>query len=134
MKGGVQMLSLDYTGHPLFDVGLAAIVAHVDKDSPADLTEDDLHSVADYIDTYYTEQPLMSFLTVSLPNSDFTNPAFRDKPKRRHDYARLIQLFGEPLGKCCPLLIQLSLDMRPGGVLREGLNSAPSSCLKHLPI
>src|SRR5437016_6525397 len=90
MKGGVQMLSLDYTGHPLFDVGLATIVAYVDKNSPADLTEDDLHSVADYIETYYTQQPLTSFLTVSLMNSDFTQPAFKDKPERRRAYAELV--------------------------------------------
>jgi len=49
-------------------------------------------------------------------------------------YNWLFQLFGEPLGTCSPLLIQLSLDMRPSGVLREGLNSAPSSCLNHIPI
>src|SRR6266700_7342058 len=34
-------------------------------------------------------------------------------------YNWLIQLFGEPLGKCSPLLIQLSLDMRPSGVLTK---------------
>ena len=84
------MPSLDYTGHPLFDVGLATIVAHVDKDSPADLTEDDLYSVADHIETYYTQQPLTSFLTVSLMNSDFTQPAFKDKPERRREYAQLV--------------------------------------------
>lgn len=81
---------LQYMGHPLFDVGLATIVAHVDKDSPSDLTEDDLHSVADYIETYYTQQPLTSFLTVSLMNSDFTQPAFKDKPERRREYAELV--------------------------------------------
>ncbi len=84
------MLSLQYMGHPLFDIGLATIVAYVDKDKPIELTEDDLHSVADYIETYYTQQPLTSFLTVSLMNSDFTQPAFKDKPERRQEYARLV--------------------------------------------
>ncbi len=84
------MLSLQYVGHPVFDVGLATIVAHVEKDNPADLTEDDLHSIADFIETYYTQQPLTSFLTVSLMNSDFTQPAFKDKPERRQEYARLV--------------------------------------------
>jgi CRISPR-associated protein Cst1 len=84
------VLSLQYMGHPVFDVGLATIVAHVDKDSPADLTEDNLHSVADFIETHYTKQPLTSFLTVSLMNSDFTQPAFKDKPERRREYARLV--------------------------------------------
>ena len=70
------MLNLDFTGHLYFDVGLAAITAHVDKDSPTELEEDDLHKAADFIETYYTQQPLTSFLTVSLMNSDFTQPAF----------------------------------------------------------
>ncbi len=84
------MLWLDYMGHPFFDTGLGATVAYVDKDSPADLTEDDLYKVADFIETYYTQQPLTSFLTVSLMNSDFTQPAFKDKPERRQEYARLV--------------------------------------------
>ena len=84
------MVLLDYTGHPLFDVGLATVVAYVNKDNPADLTEDDLYKVADFIETYYTQQPLTSFLTVSLMNSDFTQPAFKDKPERRQEYARLV--------------------------------------------
>ncbi len=84
------MLSLQYMGHPVFDVGLATIVAHVDKDSPADLTEDDLHSVADFIETYYTQQPLTSFLMVSLMNSGFANPAYANKPECRLEYAKLV--------------------------------------------
>src|SRR6266567_983721 len=84
------MVLLDYMGHPLFDVGLATIVAYVNKDNPADLTEDDLYKIADFIETYYTQQPLTSFLTVSLMNSDFTQPAFKDKPERRKEYAKLV--------------------------------------------
>jgi CRISPR-associated protein Cst1 len=84
------MLDLDYTGHPLFDVGLAAIVAYAGKERPADLEEKDLGEVADFIERYYTQQPLTSFLTTSLMNSDFTQPAFKDKPERRHDYAKLV--------------------------------------------
>ncbi len=84
------MLDLDYTGHPLFDVGLAAIVAHAGKERPANLEEKDLGEVADFIERYYTQQPLTSFLTTSLMNSDFTQPAFKDKPERRRDYAHLV--------------------------------------------
>src|SRR2546423_12738809 len=90
MKGGFKVESLDYMGHPLFDIGLATIVAFVEKDDPAKLTEDDLDKVADYIETYYTEQPLSSFLTVSLMNSDFTQPAYKDKPERKRAYAHRI--------------------------------------------
>ena len=89
------MLNLDFTGHPYFDIGLAAITAYADKDRPTDLTEEDLAKAADFIETYYTQQPLTSFLTVSLMNSDFTQPAFKDKPERRHDYAkRVARSFG----------------------------------------
>ena len=84
------MVTLHYTGHPLFDVGLAAITAFVDKDLPEDLTEDDLAHIADYIETYYTEQPLSSFLTVSLMNSDFTQPAYKDNPERKRLYAQRV--------------------------------------------
>jgi CRISPR-associated protein Cst1 len=84
------MLGLEYGGHPLFDVGLAAIVAHAGKGRPIELTKDDLDNVAEFIETYYTKQPLTSFLTVSLMNSDFTQPAFKDKPERRLEYARLV--------------------------------------------
>lgn len=45
------MVSLQYTGHPLFDIGLATITAFARKDDPADLTLDDLNKVADYIET-----------------------------------------------------------------------------------
>src|SRR6266581_3874796 len=69
------MVPLHFMGHPLFDIGLATITTFVGKDDPTDLTMDDLDKVADYIETYYTEQPLSSFLTVSLMNSDFTQPA-----------------------------------------------------------
>src|ERR1700694_3338036 len=84
------MVPLDYTGHPLFDVGLAAMTAFVEKDKPIDLTWDDLNKVTDYIETYYTEQPLSSFLTVSLMNSDFTQPAYKDNPGRKRAYARRV--------------------------------------------
>jgi CRISPR-associated protein Cst1 len=84
------MLHLDFTGHPYFDIGLAAIVAYTEKDSPIELEEVDLDKAATFIEMYYTQQPLTSFLTVSLPNSDFTQPAFKDKPERRMEYAQLV--------------------------------------------
>lgn len=90
------MLDLDYTGHPLFDVGLAAIVACAEKEYPAELTEDDLNKAATFIEDHYTRQPLTSFLTTSLMNSDFTQPAFEKKPERRRDYARRVaRSFGD---------------------------------------
>lgn len=90
------MLDLDYTGHPLFDVGLAAIVACAEKEYPNELDEDDLEKAATFIEEQYTRQPLTSFLTTSLMNSDFTQPAFEKKPERRRAYARRVaRSYGE---------------------------------------
>ncbi len=94
------MVELDYTGHPLFDVGLATIVEYSEKEYPPELTEDDLHKVAKFIEENYTEQPLTSFLTTSLMNSDFTQPAFKDNMPRRVEYARRVaHSFGDDVPK-----------------------------------
>lgn len=90
------MVELDYTGHPLFDVGLAAIVAFSGKAHPTELTENDFENAADFIRDNYTQQPLTSFLTTSLPNSDFTQPAFKDNLARRREYAgRVARSYGD---------------------------------------
>lgn len=78
---------LKYTGHPLVDVGVAAITAFAGKKDLTQLDEADLDQVADYIAREYTRQPLMSFLTVAFPNSGFTQPAFNQKPEKRLIYA-----------------------------------------------
>jgi CRISPR-associated protein Cst1 len=75
---------LDYTGHPLVDVGIATITAFTDKDNPAELTEADLDQVADYIARNYTQKPLIGFIHGAIfPNSGYTNPGI--KPEKRLD-------------------------------------------------
>ncbi|RMD60059.1 type I-B CRISPR-associated protein Cas8b1/Cst1, partial [Candidatus Parcubacteria bacterium] len=81
---------LEYTGHPLVDVGVATITAFANKRDPSRLTEADLDSVADYITREYTRQPLMSFLTVAFPNSGFTQPAYNKQPEKRLIYAERV--------------------------------------------
>lgn len=81
---------LKYTGHPLFDVGVATIAAFVGKRDPASLTEADLDRVADYMASQYVVDPLKSFLTVAFPNSGFTNPAFSKTPEKRAEYAKRV--------------------------------------------
>lgn len=81
---------LQYTGHPLVDVGVATIAAFVGKADPADLTETDLDAIADYMAENYVVNPLKSFLTVAFPNSGFTNPAFEKEPARRAAYAQRV--------------------------------------------
>lgn len=84
------MWPLHYTGHPIFDVGLAAITAHAREPDPVKLTEADLEDVAGFIERHYTRPPLSTFLTISLMNSDFTQPAYRDDDERKLAYARLL--------------------------------------------
>jgi CRISPR-associated protein Cst1 len=87
---------LRYTGHPFVDVGVATITAFADKRDPAQLTEVDLDTMADYITREYTRQPLMSFLTVAFPNSGFTQPAYNKQPRKRLLYAdRVLRAYRE---------------------------------------
>ena len=83
---------LSYTGHPLVDVGIAAIAAFVKKRDPASLTEGDLDKVADFMARQYVVDPLKSFLTVAFPNSGFTQPAFNKTPEKRDEYAKRVLL------------------------------------------
>lgn len=78
---------LKYTGHPLVDVGVATITAFAKKSNPADITEDDLAQIADFIAAEYGKNPMRSFLTVIFPNSGFTQPAFFTQPAKRAAYA-----------------------------------------------
>ncbi|MFB3765494.1 MAG: type I-B CRISPR-associated protein Cas8b1/Cst1 [Methanotrichaceae archaeon] len=81
---------LQYTGHPLVDVGAATILAFCGKHSLSSLTESDLDKIADFISKEYVINPLQSFLTVAFPNSGFTQPAFKNQPERRGDYANRV--------------------------------------------
>src|SRR6266852_3253861 len=132
------MLQLDYTGHPLFDVGLAAMTAFVHKDNPTDLTYADLSEVADYIETYYTEQPLSSFLTVSLMNSDFTQPAFKDNLERKRAYAaRVARSIGLDIPKSeelCVFTGQPAMGLPLS--LKEGKDQLPPgrAYRQHIPL
>lgn len=81
---------LEYTGHPLVDVGISTITAFAGKRAPDELTEADLDEVADYITREYVRDPLKSFLTVAFPNSGFTQPAYNKTPEKRSAYARRV--------------------------------------------
>lgn len=88
---------LQYTGHPLIDVGIATIIAFAHKDSPDELTPADLESIADYMAQNYIKNPLRSYLTVVFPNSGFTQSAYFDKPadtpEKRQENRQKIQTY-----------------------------------------
>lgn len=81
---------LKFTGHPLVDVGVAAIWAFKGKGTLEQVIEKDLDKIAEYIEMHYVVNPLKSFLNVAFPNSGFTQPAFEKTPQRRKEYARLV--------------------------------------------
>ncbi|MGQ9494605.1 MAG: type I-B CRISPR-associated protein Cas8b1/Cst1, partial [Anaerolineae bacterium] len=81
---------LNYTGHPIVDVGVATITAFANKRDPSLLTEADLDKVADFMARQYVVDPLKSFLTVAFPNSGFTQPAFNKTPEKRDEYAERV--------------------------------------------
>ena len=87
---------LEYTGHPLVDVGIATITAFAGKRKPDELTTTDLDDIADYITREYVQDPLKSFLTVAFPNSGFTQPAYNKTPEKREMYAaRVLRNYGD---------------------------------------
>jgi CRISPR-associated protein Cst1 len=73
---------LHYTGHPLIDIGMAAIAAYAKKRRPEDVTIDDLSAVATYIEQNYVRAPLRGHLTMAFTsNAWFIQDAFNpDKP------------------------------------------------------
>ncbi|MCX8024168.1 MAG: type I-B CRISPR-associated protein Cas8b1/Cst1 [Thermanaerothrix sp.] len=78
---------LEFSGHPLFDVGLATIVAFNRKRAPSELNDEDLERIAGYMAANYIVDPLKTFLTVAFPNSGFTNPRFSKDVNKRKEYA-----------------------------------------------
>jgi len=80
-----------YTGHPFYDIGLATVTAFVEKSDPSQVTQDDLDTVASFIEREYVQEPLKSFLAVAFTtNAWFNQPAFANQPEKRRDYANRI--------------------------------------------
>ncbi|MEW6173028.1 MAG: type I-B CRISPR-associated protein Cas8b1/Cst1 [Bacillota bacterium] len=82
---------LQYTGHPLYDVGVATVVAFVGKSEPGSCTDADLDKAASFIEREYVREPLKSFLGVAFTtNAWFNQPSFNKQPQKRQEYARRI--------------------------------------------
>lgn len=73
---------LEYTGHPLVDVGAAVIAAFAGKEKPEEVAKEDLKAVAQYIESHYTQSPLRSFLTSVFPNSGYVNPTMKESSRK----------------------------------------------------
>jgi len=82
---------LNYTGHPLLDVGIATLVAFARKQHPYELAEADLELAADYMAANYNIPPLRGYLTVVFPNADgYTQPAYFKRPDLQRLYAERV--------------------------------------------
>ncbi len=122
-------MEVEYTGHPLLDVGLATLTAFAHKRHPSELTQDDLRKAAEYMQQNYTVDPLKSFLTVAFPNSGYTNPAYENQPEKRKIYAErvLFAFSGSAAPERDPFLgspaanipYDVKGELRPGRAFRQ---------------
>jgi len=120
---------LSYSGHPLYDIGLAVVTAFAKKRDPSLITQEDMDSVASYIEREYVREPLKSFLGVAFTtNAWFNQPAFAKQPEKRHDYANRIlrnRAPSESLGELCVFTgqpvskVAFSERLRPGRAFRQ---------------
>lgn len=91
---------LNYTGHPLYDVGVATITAFAEKSDPTELTEADLDGIAEYLIDQYTRQPLKSFATVPFAGGAyFTQPAYTGKPIEKEGTRKILTAFKRDVPK-----------------------------------
>lgn len=83
---------LDWTGHPLVDVGIATLCAMVDKPAPQALTLEDLDQAAEEMENYYFSGVMTSYLScVFTINAEYTQPAGGpNKNARKQSYTERV--------------------------------------------
>ncbi len=73
---------LNYTGHPLVDVGVATITAFANKRDPIELTDIDLYDIAMFMSREYPKSPFKSFLSIAFTsNAWFIQDAYNPDNK-----------------------------------------------------
>src|ERR1039458_3389440 len=83
-----RSIAMDWTGHALVDVGIAAVCAMTGKEDPTRLTLEDLDAAADEMERYYFSGALTSYLTCVFMNSEYVQPgAGAKKTETRKRYA-----------------------------------------------
>jgi CRISPR-associated protein Cst1 len=80
---------LDYVGHPLVDVGAAAIAAFVSKEHPREVSVADLEQVAAYLEREYQREYMRGYLTCVFPNAAYVNPIAGPEKKQAFLQAHL---------------------------------------------
>lgn len=101
------MAIIQYTGHPLVDVGAATITAFVKKGRPEDVTEEDLEEVINYIKDKYPKKPMSSLSSVvytfNAPytqNYDTKDKRYDAKVKRIEEMDKVL-LANTPINEQC---------------------------------
>lgn len=74
---------LQYTGHPLIDVGTAAITALRGRHRVADVSKDDLRATAAFLDTQYSQEPFRTVIYSTFPNSAYINANMSEESRQR---------------------------------------------------
>ena len=83
-----RSIAMDWTGHALVDVGIAAVCAMTGKEDPTRLTLEDLDAAAEEMERYYFSGALTSYLTCVFMNSEYVQPgAGVKKTETRKRYA-----------------------------------------------
>ena len=90
---------LDYTGHPLADIGAFTIAANARKSDISKLTIVDLDMMAEYMLNHFFDNPVQSFIWSMYPNSGFTQPSVRKNQEKRKEYVEKIKQLYRPTSK-----------------------------------
>jgi len=76
---------LNWTGHPLVDVGIAALCAMSKKDDPRTLTLEDLDAAADRMSEYYFSGLMTSYNSCVFTMNAYDNPSFGAQKKKEYE-------------------------------------------------
>lgn len=82
-------LGLFWTGHPLYDVGLAGLLVFNRKSDPTQLTNEDFAAFAKYAEKAYFSSDMLSSLSVLFTLNNFMNPSYSFETKQKKTAAVL---------------------------------------------
>lgn len=95
---------LQYTGHPLVDVGIATITAYAEKRNPSQIIPDDLENLAGFLIDLYESKRWNSVFSSVFTNNGYLNPTMGvDKRQNYRDtilYAFRCQPSDVAKGRC----------------------------------
>lgn len=79
------MAILEWTGHPLVDVGIATVCAMVNKVNPREITLEDLDRAAEEMAEYYFSGIMTSYNSCVFTMNAYDNPTSSDDKKREYE-------------------------------------------------